>query len=320
MRKGNGEGRELTVPHCDNITATPFSTGGSILGTLLENHDRRWGALLQNWYDHAGVAWTPGMIVGHDLRAWFDTFCPWSEFSASMRLLAMHCLPSQEWIPQSLLEPSFETLLDFWEDVELLVGQATIGTEDFLHRLLCECADPPRFGTRLGRYPEQLAIMGRAESLLDLGCGVGLGTLEAARATGAAEVTGVTLEPLEAWMATQRRLPHDLPRSREFAPFKDIHAKFLSGDATEYRGDHRVSLVICNGLAGGRFLKSTPRMKALLETVDANLLPGGRALLANSFHQGFRKSTEDFMQIAAEAGWKVDGDWRCLALARNSEK
>ena len=100
----------------------------------------------------------------------------------------------------------------------------------------------------------------------------------------------------------------------------DIHAKFLSGDATEYRGDHRVSLVICNGLAGGRFLKSTPRMKALLETVDANLLPGGRALLANSFHQGFRKSTEDFMQIAAEAGWKVDGDWRCLALARNSEK
>ena len=287
-----------------------------VLAQRLEQHNRRWEAALGNWYRHAGVAWTPGMIVDHDLRVRFDTFLPWAEFSHSLRSLAQVVLPSPEWTPKLLEESAVETVLDFWEEVGDFCGHATFRQEELLP-FFCACADPPRFGTRPGRYPEQLALLPRASSLLDLGCGIGLGTLEAAQKCGSSRVTGVTLEPLEAWMANQRRLPHDTARQQEFQAFQDIPSEFLAGDATMFRGKEPFAVILCNGLAGGRFLNRSEQFLELLKTFDENLQPNGVVALANSFHPGYRKSTEDFLQTAETHGWDVNGDWRNAQLKRH---
>ncbi len=278
-------------------------------------HNRRWGHALRNWYDHAEVAWTPGMIVDHELRVRFDTFFPWREFSASLRGLARELLPSEEWTPRLLAENAVETALDFWEEVPEFCGQAVFTPEELLP-FFCTCADPPRFGTRLGRYPEQLDILPQAKSLLDLGCGVGIGTLEAARKTGASRVLGVTLEPLEAWMATQRHLPHDPQRTREFQEFSDISAEFLAGDAAAFRpaNGERFELVICNGLAGGRFMNTPAQLEGFLDTLEVCTAPGGLVALANSFHPGHQKGVEELARRASARGWTVSGNWRQMTF------
>lgn len=286
-----------------------------VLAQRLARHNRRWGAALENWYRHAAVAWTPGMIVDHELRIRFDTFFPWAEFSHSLRSLAQAFLPSPAWTPRLLEESAVETALDFWEEVGDFCGRATFRQEELLP-FFCACADPPRFGTRAGRYPDQLSSLPRADALLDLGCGIGLGTLEAARQCKATHVVGVTLEPLEAWMANRRTLPHDALRQQEFRRFQDIPAEFLAGEATSYRGKERFALILCNGLAGGRFLKRREQFLELLKTFDTNLQVGGMVALANSFHPGYRKSTEEFLQTAAELGWTVSGNWRNSRLQR----
>ena len=255
------------------------------------------------------------MIVGHELRCWFDTFLPWAEFSASMRSVALSVLPSSDWIPRLLEETAVETLLDFWAEVGAFGGRVCFA-QDELMPFFCMCADPPRFGTRLGRYPEQLSRLPKCDSLLDLGCGVGLGTLEAARATGARRVRGVTLEPLEAWMAERRELPHDIERSREFEQFGDLAADFVAGNAADYRSPEKSDLIICNGLAGGRFLNSTEKIGGLLDGLECNLAKGGVVALANSFHQGNRSGVEKFVSLAVQRGWRVEGEWRNILMRR----
>lgn len=256
------------------------------------------------------------MIVGHDLRCWFDTFLPWREFSRSLRSLAACVLPSPQWIPRLLDESSVDTLLDFWDEVGEFSGRVCF-EDDELWSFFCACADPPRFGTRVGRYPEQLRRLPRVESLLDLGCGVGLGTLEAASATGASRVLGVTLEALEAWMGRNRVLPHDCRRSQEFERFSEIAAEFVAGDVLEFRADACYDIILCNGLAGGRFLNSPEGLERLLDVMDANLSPYGTIALANSFHPGYKKGVEDFIDLARRRGWRVEGDWRNLFINRN---
>lgn len=117
-------------------------------------------------------------------------------------------------------------------------------------------------------------------------------------------------------MANRRTLPHDALRQQEFRRFQDIPAEFLAGEATSYRGKERFALILCNGLAGGRFLKRREQFLELLKTFDTNLQVGGMVALANSFHPGYRKSTEEFLQTAAELGWTVSGNWRNSRLQR----
>lgn len=285
----------------------------------LTSHNQRWQSALDNWYRRAGVAWTPGMIVGHDLRARFDTFLPWKEFSASLRGIARSFLPSPEWIPELLQENACDTLLDFWEEVGYpYLGRVAFAQEELMP-FFCTCADPPRFGTRCGRYPEQLAALPRAASLLDLGCGIGLGTLETAKAVGATKaVLGITREPLEAWMAMKRRLPHDPERSREFEPFKNIKAEFRAGAAENFRSpdEKKYELILCNGLAGGRFLHNNHQLDDLLTTLECTLAHNGTAALANHFHEGNRAGVEAFMKHAQMRGWHLQGTWQNLFLGK----
>ena len=287
----------------------------------LDTHNRRWGAALENWFAHSGAAWTPGMIPTRELRMRLESFLPWEEFAASLRNVARAILPGPSWVPGLLSPGSLETILDFWEELgDPFRGRCAFPPAEF-PLLLCACADPPRFGTRPGRYPRQLDGLPPADSLLDLGCGVGLGTLEAAQRLKAKRLCmGLTKEPLEAWMATRRRLPHDPGRGALFATYQGIPATFLAGDSLEFRLEHPVGCILCNGLAGGRFLHAPAQLEALLDTLEANLSPGGVAALANAFHTGWQASVEEFARRAGRRGWEVRGEWRNLFLFKGKAR
>ncbi|MGN0866834.1 MAG: SAM-dependent methyltransferase [Oligosphaeraceae bacterium] len=294
--------------------ASPFRPSREF-SLRLETHNRRWGAALENWFAHSGAAWTPGMIPTRELRMRLESFLPWVDFAASLRNVARAVLPSPEWVPRLLSPGSLDTILEFWEELgEPFRGRCAFSEEE-VPALLCACADPPRFGTRPGRYPRQLCHLPPAQRLLDLGCGVGLGTWEAALHVGAREILGVTQEPLEAWMATRQRLPHDPQREGFFPPEPAIRARFLAGDCLRFRGEAPVEVILCNGLAGGRFLHRPEQLEALLDTLEANLSPGGVAALANAFHTGWQASVEELARRARRRGWEVQGEWQNLFLS-----
>ena len=302
----------------ESIAGSPFHFSGA--RAALARHNARWEALLRNWHERGGVAWTPGMIISPELRGRVETFLPWAEFAWSLRAVARSFLPSVAWVPRLLQDGALESILEFWEELPEYCGRTTFGAEELLP-LFCACADPPRFGTDVGRYPEQLVALrdvvppggGR---LLDLGCGVGLGTLEAIAELGLAGGVGVTLEPLEAWMAATRQLPHDTVRNRQFAQYAEVSAQFISGDVLEWRGEGDFAVILCNGLAGGRFFSREEQIRRLLEIFEERLAPGGVIALANAFHEGQRVYVERLFTLACQQGWEVSGTWQNAILRK----
>ena len=261
----------------------------------------------------------------------------------------------------------FPSLPDLWNTLPpTFAGRVAFEDEEWL-TLFCALADPPRFGTDFGRYPEQLAGIrhvlgaaflgeGTAKSpqnacgdlavaapkengsrslfrLLDLGCGTGQGTYELAEtAAGVLSVPvfalGVTREPLEVWMAEQRRLPHDPERERQFQRRtqnselrteigKAPAVRFLVGDALAAPCDGPFDLVTANGLVGGRFLRTPQALERFLDEVERLLAPDGLLALANRFHEGERPALEAFADSARRRGWQTDGTPENLLLRRN---
>ncbi|MBO4618495.1 MAG: hypothetical protein J5654_00130 [Victivallales bacterium] len=300
------------------IEASPFHF--SSVREPLAQHNARWEALLRNWHERGGVSWTPGVIVLPELRECIETFLPWREFACSLRSVARAFLPSETWVPHLLQDGTLESILEFWEELPQYSGRVNLDDDELLP-FFCACADPPRFGTDIGRYPRQLETLRQmkprsAGRLLDLGCGIGLGTLEAVAELGCAEGVGITLEPLEAWMAEMRNLPHDMDRTSHFEPFSQVKAHFVADDVLAYAGEGGFSVILCNGLAGGRFMQKDEQFHALLRVLRSQLAPNGVVALANAFHEGQRHAVQRFLALAREIGWEVAGNWQNAWLKR----
>jgi SAM-dependent methyltransferase len=203
-------------------------------------------------------------------------------------------------------------------------------TADELLSLFCALADPPRYGTNARRYPDQLAELDelfrlwpthRPLRILDIGCGVGLNTLEIATHANALApqaplaVTGISTERLEVWMANTRQLPHDPQREKTLRNTPhDLPVAFAYGRAEDFSLPGSVDIAICNGLAGGRFLHQRAQITAFLDRCAKALTHNGRLFLANRFHDGHRDQLDDLAAIAKIQGWSCTGKTRNLCL------
>ncbi len=299
----------------------------------------KWGAAQGRFRRQAPPPWwAPGLRLTPAIRAVYNLWLPVDEYLRDLRAVATARLPHPSWCPQRLRNPQQDggpnrlpsplSLPDLWALLPAgLAGEATIRSDQLLP-LLCALADPPRYGTAPRRYPGQAARLaafaehfaGAVCRLADLGCGVGLGTLALAadlanHLDGRVQAVGLTLEPLEAWMASHRRLPHDPLRERQFPSLPDnCRVDFLAAhvEALPWRG--RFDLVVVNGLVGGPLFARPAQLAALPAWLSDQLAPGGRVLMANAFHAGQVPAVAAFRQLAVRAGWSVVGPDHDLEL------
>jgi len=295
----------------------------------LRLHNICWSRRYAVWCRYAGGGWWGrGSVVSPEMRGFYEKFLPFNEFRHSLITIGEQILESPDWVPNILRSNDILSLPDFWAMLpDAFAGRVTF-TEDELFPLFCAIADPSRFGTSDNRYPAQLQQIGdfvkrtgqgRAVRILDLGCGIGLGTYELAQIAAAVggSAVGVTSEHLEVWMASHRRLPHDAARERLFRRYlEDLSVTFSYGFAESYRDGSQYDVIVCNGLAGGRFLNAAPQLTAFLQTCDTLLAPHGRMFAANRFHEGERSGVERLRAIARQSGWSVEGHWQSLVLSK----
>lgn len=285
--------------------------------------------------------WTRDAVIDAAMRQEYERYLPVQEFRRDLALVALRILPAPSWLPSVLRLPEFgnvgrtatripDSLPDLWATLpDALAGRVQFELGELLS-LLCALADPMRFGAGLSRYPEQHGQLrdwlsrGTARQLmvLDLGCGVGLGTYEAlalARQMGAddAWALGLTLEPLEAWMAANRQAPHD-PRCtallEQFAA--ERHAQFIAGDIRDVPLSGAADIVLCNGVVGGEALHEPRQVERFLHELGRVLRPGGIAALANRFHDGRLQHLRAVMRCGERQGWMVTGGPSSLLLTR----
>lgn len=295
----------------------------------LRLHNICWSRRYAVWCRYAGGGWWGrGSVVSPEMRGFYEKFLPFNEFRHSLITIGEQILESPDWVPNILRSNDILSLPDFWAMLpDAFAGRVTFA-EDELFPLFCAIADPSRFGTSDNRYPAQLQQIGdfvkrtgqgRAVRILDLGCGIGLGTYELAQIAAAVggSAVGVTSEHLEVWMASHRRLPHDAARERLFRRYlEDLSVTFSYGFAESYRDGSQYDVIVCNGLAGGRFLNAAPQLTAFLQTCDTLLAPHGRMFAANRFHEGERSGVERLRAIARQSGWSVEGHWQSLVLSK----
>jgi len=240
------------------------------------------------------------------LRGLYEEWLPLAEFIASIRNVARAFLPDSDWLPYPLRHRCHSSLPDLWADLPAWLGGRVLVKEDELLPFLCALAEPRSFGTSVGRYAGQLSRLAecawRGCRILDIGCGVGINTLETAwelRELNPA-VTGVTSEWLEVWMAKNRRIPHD---ARREAQFHNASATFMHGDAECFT--QKADIITANGIIGGRFLCHDSQYKRFMDCCEAS---GARLLFAaNHFHQGRLPAIRRFLDMARKRGWRIEG-------------
>jgi hypothetical protein len=121
-------------------------------------------------------------------------------------------------------------------------------------------------------------------------------------------------------MAMNHRLPHNRRLERQFpASLPDnARAMFRQGLAESYADGSVYDIILCNGLAGGRFLNSHRQISALLDNLQRLIAPNGIVLMGNHFHDGTRGGVETVMRLATESGWHLSGDWRGFLMSLSS--
>jgi chemotaxis methyl-accepting protein methylase len=278
---------------------------------------------------------SPGLIVTPEIRAQSELYLPIAEIAAVFSRLFSAALT----YPPILSSTPFHNALS-WADtfVELppflqfsvnpsLLLKRLLTDRDLLTEFLFASFLPRRFYGGLGRYPEQQKFLREwlvtrrtvALNCLDAACGTGEETYglalllsEEGFTPEEIRITGWTLEPLEVWAATHRRIPHDTRREtllREASlvlaqhgydhcisfSCQDIlsssqqttcHPKTRARAADE---NSLFDLILCNGLLGGPIINRSEQLDRAAAYLAALLSPGGILLAADRFHGGWKQ-------------------------------
>ena len=291
------------------------------MSNSLENHNRRWGERKALWLK-CGCApdwWAPSRVISPALRARYESWLPYQEFQCSLREVARSVLPDADWVPRALYDDRYLSLPDLWAAMpSQFAGKVTFSEEE-IFPFLCALADPPQFGAIARRYPEEDAFLrnylssrrGSRILLADIGCGSGLPSHHLATLvrefTQDFLVTGITAEPLEVWMAQNRRIPHDVRRQRQFLRFRGLEEKlrFQVGDAQDFSLEEPQEVIVCNGLVGAEYFSRREQWQGFLRSCRQNLAKDGIVLLANHFHEGRLPYLREFLRVAITCGFFV---------------
>jgi SAM-dependent methyltransferase len=269
---------------------------------------------------------SPGLIVTPEIRVQSELYLPISDIAAVFHRLYSAALT----YPPMLSSTPFHNALS-WADtfVELppclqfsvnpaLLLERLLIDRDLLTDFLLDSFLPQRFCGGLGRYPEQQKFIRewlatrrtRTLHCLDAACGTGEETYGLALllsdhgfAPEEIRINGWTLEPLEVWAATHRRLPHDTYREsllREAAsvPVQRGYDRCISFSCQDILSSPQPStcgenslfdLILCNGLLGGPIIHEKEALDRAAGHLAALLSPGGILLAADHFHGGWKQ-------------------------------
>jgi len=278
---------------------------------------------------------SPGLIVTPEIRVQSELYLPIAEIAAVFSRLYSAALT----YPPILSSTPFHNALS-WADtfVELppflqlsvnpsLLLKRLLTDRDQLTEFLFASFLPRRFYGGLGRYPEQqkfirewLVTRGTgALHCLDAACGTGEETYglalllsEEGFAPEEIRITGWTLEPLEVWAATHRRIPHDTRRETLLREATSVltqhgydrcisfncHDILSSSQPTTCHPKSSViaagenslfDLILCNGLLGGPIINGSEQLDRAAAHLAALLSPGGILLAGDRFHGGWKQ-------------------------------
>jgi chemotaxis methyl-accepting protein methylase len=278
---------------------------------------------------------SPGLIVTQEIRVQSEQYLPIAEIAA----VFYHLYSAALTYPPILSSTPFHTPLS-WADtfVELppflqfsvnpsLLLEKLLVDRDLLTEFLFASFLPRRFYGGSGRYPEQQKcikewlVTRKTGTLhcLDAACGTGEETYNLALllseegfAPEEIRITGWTLEPLEVWAATNRRIPHDTRREtllREATSVLTQHGydrcisfschDILSSsqpttcppkNSARAAGENNLfDLILCNGLLGGPIINESEQLDRAAAHLAALLSPGGILLSADHFHGGWKQ-------------------------------
>ncbi len=296
--------------------------------------------------------WAPGLALTAEIRQNYEKYLPVAEYLQDLATLVLPRLPHPSWLPVVLkrsLALSYvgaaglpASLPDLWSLLPpRFAGRLSWADGDLLP-LACAIAAPLKFGSRTGRYPEQTQYLvewlrqsNRSLLVVDYGCGTGQGTYEiaalVARSGRPGRVIGVTPEPLEAWMALNRGLPHlDMARPTDpvnkpiagkssisitdtpsratdagtndgFAfpvPTSTVPILFAAGDIRNFALSRRADVILCNGLIGGPALNDDRTLKHIWVRIQDQLADNGIFVIGSRFHAGCTPRIERFIAAA----------------------
>ncbi len=279
------------------------------------------------------------MAITPEMRQQYELYLPVAEFLRDLNSVARAALPSACWVPLVLRSPSQlpactgypkpRSVADLWAMLPArFQGRVAFAPEEILP-LLCALADLRRYGTAPGRYEQQLDVLARwagasgatSLRLLDVGCGVGHGTREAAgvlsrHVPGPVTALGITIEPLEAWLATNGETGIGaVPDAAGQEPGSD-NVAFVCGDLRRIPAQGPFDVVLCNGVLGGDFFRAGRAIDAALDELTARVAEDGVLGLASRFHGGVTGRLERLKAALRQRGWYVQGQPRCLLGSR----
>ncbi len=286
-----------------------------------DRFNREWDRRLGVFHRYASPPWWyEGLTLTPELDYVYERFLPIAEYIHDLRRVVADTLPCRAWLPRVLLSPPYRSLPDFWRRLPRRFHSRVAWLPNDLDEIAVHLASPTVHGARFMRYPEQLPALvayGLDRGLstvrcFDFGCGTGQGTYEIAQCLdGRVEsclVIGMTIEPLEAWMASRGRLPNPQPRAGQPItipyPRPELRSttciRFVAGDMLRATFRDAADIIVCNGVIGGPKLNHDADFRQLWTVVSTCLKDGGLLVIGEQFHDGHRLRAARFVALGGK--------------------